>query len=859
MIRVALRGMGSRRLRTALTALAIVLGVAMISGAYTLTDTMRSAADTLSSTSYQGTDAAVSAHTAFDSGNDFEQGTPPTVPASVLAKVRATPGVGVAIGDIIDLNTKIVGRNGKPIGTGPYFGEGVDAKTPGAARLSAFKLSAGRFPTRPGEVVIDVGTADKEKLSVGKRVTILTRGPARRFLIVGLATFGGVKSIGTATTAVFDLSAAQDLFRKRGAYDSVLVAAAPGTSPDKLRSNLRAKLGKSVKVDTAAGQDRYTLGGLKDFVGFIETFLLVFGFIAVFVGAFTIFNTLSVTVAQRSREFALLRTIGASRRQVLGSVVVEALAIGFVASVVGLFTGLGLAKLLSSVLSSLGLDLPSTSTVFRSRTVIVSLIVGTVVTVAAGMAPALRATRVSPVTVLREGAEIPASRIGRFAPAIAVLTTLLGVGLLAYGVFASGVDTTARLAILGVGCLVLFIGVALISPRIVAPLAGFLGRPAQRVGRSAGVLARRNAMRNPGRTAATASALMIGVALVTFVAVLGQGLRTSVTGSLNKELKADYVAGGSDGFSPIDTDVARTAAGTPGVTAVSTLIQDRALVFGKKTTIDGVQPATFARMYHFDWKQGSDAVFAALGPTDAIVRKQYSTDHKLHIGSQLTLTAPSGKRLTVTVRAVDDPPPFNPLGLGDVTISRTAFGSTFDATHDRYAFIQASGGARPATTRALKRALKPFADAKVQTGADFKHDQAAGVNQIVVFFYVLLALAVIVSLFGIVNTLALSVFERTRELGMLRAVGMSRRQVRRMIRHESIITALIGVVLGIVVGMFLAALVTTALSGEGLRFAVPIVSLILFLVLAVVAGVLAAILPAWRAGRLNVLEALQYE
>jgi putative ABC transport system permease protein len=827
-----------------LTALAIVLGVAMVSGSYTLTDTMRSAADSLSSSAYDGTAAVVSAKTAFKIDDEFS--VRPTIPASALKQVRDVPGVEKAVGSISD-EARIVGKDGDVVGTGPYFGQGLD---PSSGELSPFRLKEGRFATGPGQVVIDAGTADREGWSVGDTIAVQPRGAERQVEITGIATFGDVDSIGTATFALFDLEAAQQLFDKPDSYTEILVG-----GPDSVRKQLSESLGDSLQVQTAAENDRFTLDGLKTFVKFLKVLLLVFGGIAVVVGAFTIYNTLSITVAQRSRELALLRALGATRRQVLRSVVVEALAIGTIASLIGLAAGIGLAKLLSGVFASAGIDLPSTDTVFGTRTIIVSLAVGIIVTVVAGLGPALRATRVSPVTAMREGADIPAGRIGRRAPLFAAITGVLALGVLGLGMFGPGIEAEGRLALLAPGSLLLFIAVALISPRLVPRLASVLGRPGRRIAGTAGELARRNAMRNPGRTAATAAALMIGIALVAFSAVLGAGMRESTKGALAEQVRADYVIVGQDGWSPIDPDAAKAVAGVPGVDVSTGLVQDTARSFGDKIAVDGVDEAKIASVFGFDWKDGSDDAYAELAAGGAIVTDRFAEDHDLAVGDRFEVTALKGDKLDLSVAGISKPDRFNPLGTGEVTIARSAYDKSFTAERERYAFVSADG----ASTPQLEQALASFPDVKLQSKSEFQTDQSAWVDQILGIFYVLLGLAVIVSLFGIVNTLALSVLERTRELGMLRAIGMSRRQVRRMIRHESVVTALIGAVLGIAVGLFLAGLATAALSEEGLRFAVPVGSLVAFTIVAAVAGILAAMGPARRAARLDVLKALQYE
>ena len=515
-----------------------------------------------------------------------------------------------------------------------------------------------------------------------------------------------------------------------------------------------------------------------------------------------------------------------------------------------------MAKLLSGVFASAGIDLPSTGTVFGARTIIVSLAVGIIVTVLAGLGPALRATRVSPVTAMREGADIPAGRIGRRAPLFAAIAGVLALAVLGLGLFGPGIDAEGRLALLAPGALLLFIAVALISPRLVPRLASALGRPGQRIAGVAGGLARRNAMRNPGRTAATAAALMIGIALVAFSAVLGAGMRESTKGALAEQVRADYVVVGQDGWSPIDPGAAKAVAEVPR----------RGRLHGPGAG-PGARSARRSRSTE-STRGGSPPSSGSTGRRAPMTRTRRSPPAvpSSRTVSPRTTTSRMGDRFAghraqgrqarpERGRASRSRTASTRWATGQVTIARSAYDESFTAERERYAFVSADGASRPR----LEQALASFPDVKLQSKSEFQTDQSAWVDQILGIFYVLLGLAVIVSLFGIVNTLALSVLERTRELGMLRAIGMSRRQVRRMIRHESVVTALIGAVLGIGVGLFLAGLATSALSDEGLRFAVPVGSLVAFTVVAAVAGVLAAIGPARRAARLDVLRALQYE
>jgi putative ABC transport system permease protein len=791
MIRIALKSLAARRLRTGLTALAVVLGVAMVGGAFTLTDTMRGAADSLSRAAYDGTDAVVTAPTAFEVDAGDWTAKRPTVDASLLERVRALPGVSVATADVTD-EAKILRRDGKPTGDGPYFGVGFDARTAGSEQLTPFRLEDGRWATGPGEVVIDVATAEDDGHRVGGMVRITTRGEPHEYTVVGTARFGSVKSLGTATAAVFDVRVAQELFDRGDRVDGILVAGRDGADPARLRAALADAL-PQVQVVSAARQDRFTLDGLEQFISIIRIALLVFGGVAILVGAFTIFNTLSITVAQRTRELGLLRMVGAGRRQVLGSVLVEALAIGVLASVAGLLVGLGLAKALDAFFDAIGLSLPEAGMVVATRTIVVSLLLGTVVTLIAGLLPAWRATRVAPVAALR----------------------------------AAGPGT----------------GRVRLAARAVRALASLVGRPAQALGGSAGALARRNAMRQPGRTMTTAVALTIGVALVTLVTVVAAGLKDTTRGSLEHGIAASHVVTGADGWSPTDPAVERALARAGAVTGVR---QDRGLAFGDKETVNAVD----GDLLRFDWVAGDDGVPATLGADGAIVDEGWASEHDLAVGDRFALTSANGTELDLTVRGIEGSPLLDAMALGPVTIGREAYDGAFE--NDRNALLL-SDAADPA------RALAAYPDTKVRTAAAYVDDSVGMVDDLLAIFYVLLALAVIVSLFGIVNTLVLATFERTRELGTLRAVGMSRRQVRRMVRHESIITALIGAVTGMALGLALAAAVTAMFADEGLAFAVPAGSLIGFTVVAVLAGVLAAVLPARRAARTNVLVALAYE
>jgi putative ABC transport system permease protein len=848
-IGVALRGLLGRKLRATLTAFAIVLGVAMVSGSFVLTDTLASSFDRIFDESYESADAVISGKAATSA-----DGEAPAFPESVLDDVRGLESVVAAAGSIED-EARLLDRKGDLIaGADSSIGIGMDGDASG--ELSPLVLVAGDWPRGMGEIAIDKATSEEHAFGVGDSIGVVANGPVRDYRISAIVQFGSVDSIGGATIAVFDLATAQRLFAKESALDAVQVAAAPGVEPVQLVRDIEPLLPETARVRTAAAQAEADSNDTRAGLAIVQYFLLGFGVIALFVGSFVIANTLSITVAQRVRELATLRTLGASRRQVLWSVVLEGAVIGALASVVGLFLGLGLAQLLNALLVSVGIDLPSQGLVFSTRTIVVSLLVGTGIAVLASLRPAMRATRVAPISAVREGAVLPASRHARLAPPTALLMTAAAVGMLAYGVFGRGLEVVARLLLVAAGTLLLFIGVALLAPRVVRPLAAVVGWPAERLGGVAGSLARDNATRNPGRTASTAAALMIGLALVTFVSILGQGLRTSFSDSVEELFVADYSLT-ADGNGSLNLAAAEAAASAEGVDVVSSIRGGDAQLAGETVHVNGVDAAV-TRVLHMNWSSGSDRVPSELGSDGAFLKEEFADEKDLEVGSSLELKTPTGAVLRVKVRGIyAEPKGGSPFG--EVGISTEAFDRSFATRESEFAFVEMRGGVSEASTAALEEAVRAFPEAMVETRDEFRDRQLSSLDTVLNVLYALLALSIVVSLFGIVNTLVLSVFERTRELGMLRAIGMTRRQVRRMIRHESIVTALIGTALGIAVGVFLAALVTQALSSQGIVFAIPYATLVAFVVIAIAAGVLAAILPARRASRLNILDALKYE
>jgi putative ABC transport system permease protein len=848
----ALRSLLSRKLRTGLTAIAIVLGVAMISGTYVLTDSISNAFDAIFTQSYRGTDAVISGKSAFDlTSNGYT--TAPPFDESLLSKVKTLPDVEAAIGGVAG-EAQLIGKNGKAIvfGGAPNLGFSVDPSQP---EFNSLTLVGGTWP-KDNEVVVDRSTAGKKDIKVGQTIGVQAEGPVKRLRVSGLVKFGGVSTIGGATLAGFDLHTAQQLFDKAGKLDQIRVGARNGVSPDKLAGEIRPVLPPGTQVRSGSTQAASDAKDTNSFVSFLQTFLLSFAGVALFVGAFVIANSLSITIAQRTREFATLRTLGASRRQVLRTVIVEALVMGAVASVVGLFLGLALGEGLFKLFDAVGFTLPNNGLTFQTRTIVVALVVGVLVTLLASLRPALRATRVPPIAAVREGATLPEGRLHRYRPIGTGLTTLFGFAALVYGLFGRNLGTKQVLIWMGLGALLIFVGVALVSSHVVVPLSRVLGWPATRIGGAAGSLARYNARRNPPRTASTAAALMIGLALVTLVATLATSIIQTFNSAVDDLARGEFYAiTAQNNFSPIPISAGNAAAKTPGLESIANVRAGDVRVFGHTRTLTAVDP-TIGTVINLNWKEGSQAVLSTLGRNGAFIDDGFAKNHDLTTGSGIVLLTPTGQTLTVVVQGIFKPPaggsPFGP-----VTISAKTFDANYSQPKNIFTFVTMKGGVTEANTKALESQLQGFPNAKVADGEQFKKNQVSGLKSVLNVLYVLLALSVLVSIFGIVNVLVLTVFERTRELGMLRAIGMTRRQVRRMIRHESVITSLIGAVIGLVLGLVLAALLVSRVSE--ITFFTPWGQLVLFLVASILVGIVAAIFPARRAAKLNPLEALQYE
>ncbi len=858
MLALVLRGFMQRKLRVLLSAIAIALGVALMAGTYILTDTINKSFAGIFQVANRGHDVVITPTQAL--GRNTRVQTSP-ITEQMLAQVRSTPGVAEAAGSIFTPGTFLdVHHKRLTNGGAPAF---VASESP--KRFQSFTAVKGRFPVNAEEVAIDEATASRAGLHVGQQMLVAGSAPAKRYTIVGITKFGGGQSFGGAGAAILTLPEAQRVVSQQGHFDQLDVAAQPGVAPGALRDRVRAALPATVDVRTGSEQASKDTKDLESNLGFLRTFLLVFAYVSLVVGAFIIFNTFSITVAQRTREFGLLRTLGGSRAQIMRAVVYESLLLGVVGGVLGLLGGIALAPALNALFKAFGADLPHNGTVLQTRTIVVSLLVGVIVTLLAGIAPAMRATRVPPLAAMREGVEIPRrTPLTRGRYAVPILLGLIAVRLVVGIAQGEGFGSIAIIVAIGLVFLYVRLRQRARGPRyrLTRGLARAIGTLVRWRGIT-GQLAQENSVRQPGRTLATAAALTVGLALVTLVAVLADGTKATINRAVSRSFAGDLIVENSQpsNESSIPAILAPALRRVPGVASVTPIAFTAGRVGKSKSnsTITAIDPESFGRVYRVEWKQGSAATLLALDGGGAVLTKSYASSHHLKVGQTFTVLTPTDRRVSLRVLGIATD---NARLLGDITISRSLAATAFGQRDDAVDFVSYARGARNAEVQpAVNRLLaSQFPQARSRTAAQFKQDQANQINTLLALIYVLLALSVIVSLFGIVNTLILSIYERTRELGMMRAIGTSRRQVRQMIRYESVITALIGGVFGLVIGVVAAVLITTlTLSGSGYVQSFPIGTLLILLVVAALAGLLAAQLPARRAAKLDMLEALASE
>ena len=851
MWRVTLKGVVAHRLRYALTALAVLLGVAFIAGTLIFTDTINATFNGLYDQIYRGTGAVIQGRQPFNPGTNFTSQRQ-RIDASLAATLGKVPGVkAVSLG--IEGYAQLVGRNGKPIGTPangpPTLGEAWSD----VAALNPLRLLPGGHPPRTGsQVVIDKHSADVGHFKVGDQVNVLTKLPPATYTITGIATWGGADSPLGATITAFTPATAARVLGQPGKVDSINVAAAPGVSQSQLVSRLQAVI-HDPKIEVVSGQAVTVQGqnAAHQAFSFINVFLLVFAFIALFVGSFVIYNTFSIIVAQRMRELALLRAVGASRVQMMASVLGESLVIGVLASAAGLAAGIGLAIVLKAGLAALGFGIPATGLVMSLRTVVVALVLGTLVTLVSAIAPARRASRIPPVAALRDVAAEP-RQLSAWRAARGAVLVAAGAAVLGWGLFA---HTGNRVIEVGAGAVAVFVGIAILGPLVARPLSRLLGAPL--AVRTTGRLAQQNAMRNPARTAGTAAALMVGVTLVAVMTIVASSTKASVNSIINSAVRADYIissggiAGGSSGLSP---HIERSLDALPQVGSTTGMRSGVVQVYGQAAPIVAVDPAQASLVFNLGVTQGR---LSGLTSSGIAVSTQIATSRHLSIGSPVALAFPTTGRRNFTVQAI-----YRVRNVvGDYVLPLAAAEANFPQTLDIDVFVKLAPGVSASAGRhAIEKVLTAYPNATLMDQTQFKAQQAQQVNTLLNLVYGLLALAVIIALIGIANTLALSIYERTRELGLLRAVGTTRGQLRSIVRSESLVISLLGALEGLVLGVLFGWAIVTSLHPQGVtHLEFPIVQLLVLAVLAGLAGIVAAIAPSRRAARLDVLRAVTTE
>jgi putative ABC transport system permease protein len=843
MFKVSLKGLLAHKTRLLLTALAVIMATAFLSSTYIFSDTIQSTFDTLFADAFKNTDAYVRSSNVIEA--DFGNKQRDRMPDTVIAEVQAVSGVSDAQGDVQGF-ASIIGKDGKPLISGntgaPTFGS--VALT---GELATWEYVEGGIPSGPDQVAIDKGSADKGNFALGDTIQIAGATGAREFTLAGIARFGNADSPGGASFSLFDLPTAQEFVAKPGFVDAVEVRGDGSVDDAELARRISDQLGPESETEVLTGAEitKENQTEIQDNLKFFTIFLNVVAFIALFVSCFVIYNVFSITVAQRKRENALMRAIGASRRQVTVSLLIESVVVGLVGSILGLFLGMLLALGLRKAFAALGLDLPATGLTLLPRTIVLTIVVGLLVTVFSALLPALRSGRVPPVAAMRDTA-LETSSATRGRTITGTVLAAVSIVLILLGLFAGAP------LLLAPGVLLLFIALFVLGPLIARPVAKLLGKPIIKIKGMTGTMAVENTARNPKRTARTAAALIVGVALVTGVSVLASSISDSVRQIFGDQFRGDFaISVDNFGFGGLSPQLADDLNTLPEVDTATGIGVNYALIDGKGRTITVVDPATVGPVFDLRFVEGS---VSDLTPAGVLLSKGKAESDNLTIGSPFPVTLTDGTTKDLTVQGIyteDDL-------AGPITVDRRLFDGT---TVDQYDFgvfiLKADGVSEADAEAAIASVAKNYPNGKLQSRTDYIDSQASGIQQVVNIIYLLLALSVIIAAVGIVITLVLSVFERRRELGLVRAVGMTRSQVRSSVRWESVITAVLGTVQGIVVGLLLGYAIVVALRSQGLNsFTIPWTAIIVVIVLAFALGVVAAIYPAYKATKVDILDAI---
>ena len=857
MFRLAVKMTLARTGRLVLTSLAVILGTAFLSGTFVFRDTINQTFDRLFADVFRDVDAYVRSTTFLELDFGGEQRA--ATPVAVLDAVRNVEGVTSATGDI-QAFARVIGKDGTPLGSEgngpPTFGGIASSDSAGL-----WSITSGRLPVGPNEVILDKATADNGAFVVGDSVRVVAVRGAREFTLVGIASYGDISSPGGATFALFDQPTASEFLLQPGFVDAILVEGDDSVGDDVLAKRIDAALPTELRLETLTGAEitAEVQGQIKDVLNIFSTFLIIFSYIALGIGSFVIYNVFSITAAQRQRENALLRAIGASRRQVSRALLIESTAMGIVGSVIGFGIGILLSQMLNALLKATGFEVPTQGLAISPNSFINTLIAGVVVTISAAWFPARRAGRVPPLAALRDTALDTAGSISRRVVIGLVLVAAGGVGM-----FAAMND--APVQVLGLGVLGVFSGVLVLGPAIARPVALFIGLPVAKLRGASGVMARQNAARNPKRTSRTAAPVLLGVALVTAFTALAASIRSEIRDTFGNAFSGDIaLTVDSQGFGGIPLTITDQIAELDGVaqatgvgfTSVRLIDPNepasttQASAAQRGVFVQTINPATIGGLFDLGVTQGD---LGSLGADGIFVDAERAESKGWDIGTRLKIIRVDGVEVNAEVRGFVS----GDTSFANYVASRDMFADAPSPIFDAFVYIKVAPGAVFDDVRDRVAAISSDAGiGTLQTKDEFIDDQAAQINQVLALIYGLLGLSIIIAIVGIVITLLLSVFERRREIGLLRAVGMTKSQVRTTVRWESVITSLLGAVSGVVLGIVMGIVVVAALSDEGdITFRLPVNETLWIVVISFVLGVVAAVYPAWRATKVNVVEAI---
>jgi len=857
MFRLAVKMTLARTGRLVLTSLAVILGTAFLSGTFVFRDTINQTFDRLFADVFRDVNAYVRSTTFLELDFGGEQRA--ATPVSVLETVRGVAGVTSATGDI-QAFARVIGKDGEPLGSEgngpPTFGGIASSDSAGL-----WSITDGRLPVGKNEVVLDKATADNGEFVVGDNVRVVAVRGTREFTLVGIANYGDISSPGGATFALFDQPTASEFLLQPGFVDAILVEGDDSVSDEVLAQRINAALSADLKLETLTGAEitAEVQGQIKDVLNIFSTFLIVFSYIALGIGSFVIYNVFSITAAQRLRENALLRAIGASRRQVSRALLVESTAMGIVGSVIGFGIGILLSQLLSALLKATGFEVPTQGLAISTSAFVNTFVAGVLVTVLAAWLPARRAGRVPPLAALRDTALDTAGNIKRRVIVGLIIVALGGVGL------ASSMRD-APIQILGLGVLGVFTGILVLGPAIARPVALTLGIPVAKLRGVSGAMARQNAARNPKRTSRTAAPVLLGVALVTAFTALAASIRSEIRDTFGDAFSGDIaLTVDARGFGGIPLTITDQIAGLPGVAQAtgvgftSVRLSDpneppaltQASASQRGVFVQTINPASITGLFDLGVTEGN---LSSLGKDGIFVAASRAAEKGWEIGTRLQVTRVDGVVINAEIRGFVS----GDTSFANYVASREMFADSPTPIFDAFVYIKVAEGSVISEVQARVAAIS--SDAGIGTllsKEQFIDDQAAQINQILALIYGLLGLSIIIAIVGIVITLLLSVFERRREIGLLRAVGMTKSQVRTTVRWESVITSLLGAVSGVVLGVVTGVVVVAALDDEGdIAFRLPINETLSIVFISFLLGVLAAVYPAWRATRVNVVEAI---